>query len=141
MNFDGYCNASLADDGPVSDPNGILIKLSKKTKYMSIEGKIGESIVERIIMIDTGASISLVDENIPFIKEIDTNTSIRFGNGTTAIAKSKRLICIYVNNRSIRAWAYVTKGLPTLLFSGWIIYVIGRLLIWLRIIFVYFLID
>jgi hypothetical protein len=65
-------------------------------------------------MIDTGASISLVDESVPYVKEVIANMSIRFGNGTTTVAKSKRLICIYVNSRAIRAWAYVTKGLPRL---------------------------
>ena len=64
-------------------------------------------------MIDTGASISLVDERVPYIREVVANISIRFGNGSTQVAKSKRLICIYVNNRSFLVWAFVTTGLPT----------------------------
>ncbi|HYN44393.1 MAG TPA: retropepsin-like aspartic protease, partial [Candidatus Limnocylindrales bacterium] len=111
-------NASLLDDGLVSEPNGMLIDLSKKTRFASVEGTIGDSKAERIIMIDTGASITLVDEGMPFIKQIDANISIRFGNGTTTIAKFKRLICIYVNKKPFRAWAYVTKGLPTPVILG-----------------------
>src|SRR6185503_13481600 len=46
------------------------------------------------------------------------NLSIRFGNGSTQVVKSKRLICIYVNNRSFLVWAFVTTGLPTQVILG-----------------------
>ncbi|HYN44391.1 MAG TPA: hypothetical protein VER35_00160, partial [Candidatus Limnocylindrales bacterium] len=45
-------NASLLDDGLISEPNGMLIDLSKKTRFASVEGTIGDSKAERIIMID-----------------------------------------------------------------------------------------
>ena len=115
---DDQANALLLNDGLVSNPKGILVDFSKKTKYASIQGKLGESKVEQVIMIDTGASISLVDESVGFLREEVANMSIRFGNGTTTIAKSKRLICIYVNRSAITAWAYVTKGLPTPVILG-----------------------
>jgi hypothetical protein len=36
-------------------------------------------------MIDTGASLSLVDASVPFVKEVSTNMNLRFGNGSTQV--------------------------------------------------------
>ena len=70
-------------------------------------------------MIDTGASISLIDPSVPFIKEVSTNFSIRFGNGTTQVVKTRRLICIYVNShKSCYVWCYVMDRLPTKMILG-----------------------
>ena len=108
-----YSNAASLYDGLTTESKGINISFSKKTKFISIECKLGKLRAEGLVMIDTGASISLVDEKVPYIRESNANISIRFGNGSTQVAKFKRLICIYVNNRSFLAWAYVTTGLPT----------------------------
>jgi len=115
---DDYSNAASLYDGLNPESRGIDIEFSKRTKFISIECKLGKSKAEGVVMIDTGASISLVDEKVPYIRESIANTSIRFGNGSTQIAKSKRLICIYVNSKSFLAWAFVTTGLPTQVILG-----------------------
>ena len=115
---DDYSNTALLYDGLNPESKGIDIEFSKRTKFISIECKLGKSKSEGVVMIDTGASISLVDEKVPYIRESIANTSIRFGNGSTQIAKSKRLICIYVNSKSFLAWAFVTTGLPTQVILG-----------------------
>jgi hypothetical protein len=114
-----YVQASLLHDGLVSQPEGIKLDLSKTTKYLSIECGVGSKNKKEVVMIDTGASISLVDTSVPYISEVNSNTNIRFGNGSTQVAKSRRLICIYVNNHvSFHIWAYVTTGLPTKVIIG-----------------------
>ena len=92
----GYLTA-VTDDASEELPNyeGIDIKFSEKTKYMSIECELGSKNAKKeTVMIDTGASLSLVDSSVPFVRELSTNMNLRFGNGSTQVTSSKRLICI-----------------------------------------------
>jgi hypothetical protein len=116
MNMGQFHSIEGDPDGP---DEGISIDFSSKTKYLSIEVAIGDVKNKELVMIDSGASISLVEKSIPYLKEEVSNSSIRFGNGTTQVVSLKRLICIYVDmHKSCYVWCYVMDRLPTKVILG-----------------------
>ena len=72
-----------------------FIELNGKAKGMSCVMKVRCKVKndkERSLLLDSGASISLVNEDVPFSKSKQSSICVRYANGTKAILNEKRYI-------------------------------------------------
>ncbi len=70
------------------------------------------------MLLDSGASVTLVDPDIPYIREEECSIRVKYANGNRSILTKKRFINIIISNSNINIWAYVAPNLPTDIILG-----------------------
>jgi hypothetical protein len=68
--YDEHISSAISNDGLDPELRGMAIHFSSKTKFLSIECELSKDRVKGLVMIDTGASITCVDENLRYTRGI-----------------------------------------------------------------------
>jgi hypothetical protein len=66
-----------------------------------------------LMLADTGASITLISNKVPFDKEVNTSKMVRFANGHVSKLTCRRRVRVNVGGKIRIMWSYVAEGLPT----------------------------
>ncbi len=105
-------NATWTDNGM------LIVKIEDERRYAMMKGEVeGEEVK---MMLDYGASVSLVEEDVKYIKERKTNININYANGVSEKVNRERLVKIILKDGFfLKIWCLVLKKLPTRIILGW----------------------
>ena len=86
-------------------------------KFSIVEMKIDG--VKRDILIDSGATTEMVEENVPYLKEERVSESVEYADGLREKIEKKRLIELEtIDGFRFKIWALVVKKLPEKVILG-----------------------
>ncbi len=72
------------------------------------------------MMLDYGASVSLVEASVHYLCEKEVNVSVNYANGNSETLTKKRLIKIYLkDDYYLKIWCLVLRKIPTKIMLGW----------------------
>ncbi len=99
--------------------NGMLrCRMEEERRFAMMKGEVENESTE--MMLDYGASVSLVEEGVKYIKERKIEVGVNYANGVREQIKKKRLIKIRVkDDYYLYIWCLVLNKLPTKIILGW----------------------